>query len=61
MAYIDQKRKYNEKYNRENYEQIPIRVPKGTKEAIQKAAANVGKSLNAYIVGAIKKEMESSP
>ena len=46
-------------WNRDNYDQIVIRVPKGQKDLISIRAAEVGKSLNGYIKSLIDKDMES--
>lgn len=46
------------KYMKENYEEIKVRVMKGSKERIQAAAAAVGESVNGYIVEAINQRME---
>jgi len=41
MGWIENKLARTREYNKENYEQIVMRVPKGTKEKI-KAAAGAG-------------------
>lgn len=46
------------KYMKESYDEIKIRMGKGTKETIQAAAAAVGESVNAYINAAISQRME---
>lgn len=45
---------YDAKYQRENYDTILVRVPKGMKDEIRTAAESSGISLNAYIVEAIR-------
>ena len=47
------------KYMKNNYDEIKIRVYKGKKSEIQAAAEKQGESLNAYIVEAVKRRMES--
>ena len=39
------------KYMKNNYDEIKIRVYKGTKSELQAAAESQGDSLNAYITG----------
>jgi hypothetical protein len=51
---------YNTKYNKDNYTDLKIRIQKGTKETIENHWKSNGyKSLNAYIITLIKKDMES--
>lgn len=59
MNWIKNREKYARQYNEEKYEQLLMRVPKGTKAAIQAAAKEAGKSMTAYIMDAVKKAMES--
>lgn len=40
-------------------DEVRIRMPKGKKEEIQKAAAAVGESMNQFVLGAIDRRMES--
>ena len=47
------------KYNAKTYERIEIKVKKGEKQVIIDYAKSKGKSVNAYITGLIKKDMES--
>ena len=46
------------KYNAANYEQIQIRVDKGTKETIKAHADSMGESLNGFINRAITETMQ---
>lgn len=48
MAYSDAQREATERYNRKTYERIELKVKKGQKDYIQKAAASVGKSVNRF-------------
>lgn len=48
----------NKRYLQNKVDDIKIRVPKGEKEKIRQYAAARGKSLNAFIVGLIRSEME---
>lgn len=45
-------------YNKEKYEDLRVRVPKGKKETIQQHAQAQGKSLNGFINEAIDEKME---
>lgn len=61
MAWYETKIKYNQRYNKEKYARISLMVQPETKTEIQAAAERAGKSMTAYIMDAVKKEMESSP
>ena len=61
MTWYEQKIKYNQKYNKENYARISLMIPPEIKTEIQAAAEKAGKSMTAYIMDAVKKEMEDSP
>lgn len=56
MAYSDAQREATERYNRKTYERIELKVKKGQKYYIQKAAASVGKSVNRFILDLVAKE-----
>ena len=49
--------KANQKWDKENLEQINIKVRKGRKEQIRAAADAAGESVNAFILGAIDMRM----
>lgn len=49
---------YVRKYNKENYEQVIIRLKKGEKEKLQKRASDCGMSLNSFIIDKLKCEDE---
>ena len=57
MGWVENKIARTREYNREKYEQITMRVPKGTKEKIKTAAEADGMSLTAYIMAAVNKAM----
>lgn len=57
MGWVENKIARTREYNREKYEQITMRVPKGTKEKIKAAAEAAGISLTAYIMAAVNKTM----
>lgn len=63
MTWYEQKIKYNQKYNKEKYARISLLIPPEVKDRIQTAAKEADKSMTAYIMDAVKKEMdsESSP
>ena len=48
------------KYNAKNYEQLIIRVPKGDKEKIQVYAESKGESVNSYVNGLIREDMQKN-
>ena len=54
----DARRKASAKYLKESVEDIRIRVQKGNKAKVQKHAANMGESMNAFVVRAINETME---
>jgi uncharacterized protein (DUF1778 family) len=47
----------SQRWNKRNYDEIKIRVPKGQKEVIRQAAEAESKSLNGYIIEAIEEKM----
>lgn len=58
MGWVENKLARTKEYNKEKYEQITMRVPKGTKEKIKAAAEAAGMSLTTYIMAAVNKAME---
>ena len=57
MGWVENKLARTKEYNKEKYEQITMRVPKGTKEKIKAAAEAAGISLTAYIMAAVNEKM----
>lgn len=57
MANPDAQREATARYNRKTYERVELRVKKGQKEVIQKAAKGAGKSLNRYILDLVAKDL----
>lgn len=57
MGWVENKIKRTREYNRENYEQLKMQVPKGTKEVIKAAAERAGKSMTAFIMEAVNEKM----
>lgn len=52
------KRKYNIKYQKENYKRIPLDVTPEKYEEIKTAAEQQGEKVNTYIKKAIEQRME---
>lgn len=52
----ESRKRANQKWLAENYEQISFRAPKGTKEKIKAAAAAHGMSMAAFIQAACKEK-----
>lgn len=59
MAYTEAQKKATAKYHAKAYDEIKLRVKKGEKEQISGHAQSKGLSVNSYIVGLIKKDMEN--
>jgi len=57
MGWVENKLIRNKEYNKKNYEQILMRVRKGTKEKIKAVAESEGKSVTAYIMEALEEKM----
>ena len=51
---------YKTKFNRQAYDQITLRVPKGDRERIAQTAAERGLSVNEYIRSLIERDKEKS-
>lgn len=58
MPISEAQKKAVAKYTAANYDDVRVRVPKGTKEIIQKHAEKMGESINAFIQRAIENQME---
>lgn len=52
---------YKTEYNRQAYDEIKLRVPKGDKERIAQTAAARGMSLNKYIISLIENDKRKEP
>lgn len=52
---------YKTEYNRQTYDEIKLRVPKGDKERIAQTAAERGMSLNKYIFSLIESDKKEEP
>lgn len=52
---------YKTEFNRQTYDEIKLRVPKGDKERIAQTAAERGMSLNKYILSLIESDKKEEP
>ena len=52
---------YKAEFNRQAYDEIKLRVPKGDKERIAQTAAERGMSLNKYIISLIENDKKEKP
>lgn len=59
MAISEARHRANEKYNAKAYDEIKLRVPKGTKEKIKQHADSMGESVNGFIKRAIQNQMKA--
>jgi protein of unknown function (DUF1778) len=57
MGWIENKLIRTKEYNKANYEQLKMQVPKGTKAVIKAAAEKEGKSMTSYIMEAVNEKM----
>mgnify|MGYP002576316244 CR=1 FL=1 len=58
MAYSEAKKKATIKYQKKTYDRIELKVKKGEKEKIKARAAELGISVNTYMIELIKKDLE---
>ena len=59
MAYTKASGKAVNKYIKNNYDQIMIRVPKGDRERYKDLAEEQGKSLNSLVIELIEEKIKS--
>ena len=57
MAISEARHRANEKWNAQAYDSITVRVKKGQKEVIQRAAQSNGESINGFIARLIDAEL----
>ena len=57
-GYSQAQNKATQKYIKNNYDSVMIRLPKGKKEAIKNHAESQGESLNGFISRAIDETMQ---
>jgi predicted HicB family RNase H-like nuclease len=58
MPYTKAQMRASQKYNDKMYDRIEFKVPKGNKKTIQTHAADMGESVNGFIVRAIDEALE---
>ena len=58
MAYTKAGQKAVDKYIKNNYDNVTLRVPKGRKSELQAHAEEHGESLNGFIVRAVDETIE---
>ena len=58
MPISEARRRANEKFNAKAYDEIKVRVAKGSKSTIQAHAEKQGESVNAFINRAIDNQIE---
>lgn len=58
MAYTKASGKAVNKYIKNNYDQIMIRIPKGDRERYKAYAAEQGKSLNSFVIELIEEKIK---
>lgn len=56
--YTEAQKKSAKKWDLANLDRVSIAMPKGKKDAVKKAAAAAGESMNQYIINAIFQRME---
>ena len=59
MPYSEAQKRATQKFIKENRDRLELLLPKGKKEEYRTFAATKGKSLNAYIIDLIEKDMNS--
>lgn len=57
MGWVENKIARTREYNKANYEQLKMEVPKGTKAVIKAAAEKEGKSMTAFIMEAVNERL----
>lgn len=50
--------KYQNEFNKKNYDRMELIVPKGQKAVIKEKAAAAGQSVNEFVYSAVKEKME---
>ncbi len=57
LGWVENKIARTREYNKANYEQLKMEVPKGTKAVIKAAAEKEGKSMTAFIMEAVNERL----
>lgn len=52
--------KYNNDFNKENYDRVSLMLPKGKKERIQEYVKQTGESVNGFINRLIDRELDNT-
>ena len=60
MSYSTSQNKATQKYIKNNYEEIKIRIPKGKKDQRKKSASKKGLSLNSFVVDLMEQSLLDS-
>lgn len=58
--YTEARKKNNKDWDAKNLDRISIAAPKGTKDAIKAAADSAGKSVNQFIIDALRPYLEQA-
>lgn len=64
MELLEAKRKLEQRYNKQNeynkknYDRVSVMFPAGYRDKVREIASGEGKSLNAYILEAVKEKIE---
>lgn len=59
MPISDARKRANRKYNEKAYDRIELRVKKGEKAGVLKHAADMGESLNQFLLRAVNNQIEA--
>lgn len=57
MAVSKAQQRATQKYIKNNYDRLELRIPKGERESIKKHAEKMGESLNQFLIRAVKETM----
>lgn len=57
MAYSEAQKRASRKYNEKNYDRLYITIEKGKKDKIKEKAAEMGMSLNEFVVKLIEEKL----
>ena len=57
MAVSKAQQRATQKYIKNNYDRLELRIPKGERESIKQHAEKMGESLNQFLIRAVKETM----
>lgn len=57
MAVSKAQQKATQKYIKNNYDRLELRIPKGERESIKQHAEKMGESLNQFLIRAVQETM----